>query len=104
MELLAIPLSNLNTIAKWLVISPALSRRERGTKSRFASSTLNTGWGGRDRTYECRNQNPVPYHLATPQETFMLRQNPATDDVASRAPRCHACPEATGLLLPVLAP
>src|SRR3989338_346979 len=25
-----------------------------------------TGWGGRDRTYECRNQNPVPYHLATP--------------------------------------
>src|SRR6266566_4026181 len=25
------------------------------------------GWGGRDRTYECRNQNPVPYHLATPQ-------------------------------------
>ena len=28
---------------------------------------LKTGWGGRDRTYECRNQNPVPYHLATPQ-------------------------------------
>src|SRR3989338_9005268 len=26
-----------------------------------------TGWGGRDRTYECRNQNPMPYHLATPQ-------------------------------------
>ena len=26
-----------------------------------------SGWGGRDRTYECRNQNPVPYHLATPQ-------------------------------------
>ena len=25
------------------------------------------GWGGRDRTYECWNQNPVPYHLATPQ-------------------------------------
>ncbi len=27
------------------------------------------GWGGRDRTYECRNQNPVPYHLATPQRS-----------------------------------
>jgi hypothetical protein len=25
------------------------------------------GWGGRDRTFECWNQNPVPYHLATPQ-------------------------------------
>jgi hypothetical protein len=25
------------------------------------------GWGGRIRTCECRNQNPVPYHLATPQ-------------------------------------
>lgn len=27
-----------------------------------------TGWGGRIRTSECRDQNPVPYHLATPQE------------------------------------
>src|SRR5476649_913721 len=26
------------------------------------------GWGGRDRTFECWNQNPVPYHLATPQQ------------------------------------
>ena len=26
-----------------------------------------TGWGGRDRTSACRNQNPVPYRLATPQ-------------------------------------
>lgn len=25
------------------------------------------GWGGRDRTFECWNQNPVPYRLATPQ-------------------------------------
>src|SRR5215510_9693452 len=24
------------------------------------------GWGARIRTWECRNQNPVPYHLATP--------------------------------------
>lgn len=27
---------------------------------------LKIGRGSRDRTYECRNQNPVPYHLATP--------------------------------------
>jgi hypothetical protein len=25
------------------------------------------GWGGRIRTSGCRNQNPVPYRLATPQ-------------------------------------
>ena len=25
------------------------------------------GWGGRIRTYEWRDQNPLPYHLATPQ-------------------------------------
>ena len=24
------------------------------------------GWGGRIRTSEWRNQNPLPYHLATP--------------------------------------
>src|SRR5580704_3215360 len=28
---------------------------------------MQAGWGGRIRTSECRNQNPVPYHLATPQ-------------------------------------
>ena len=27
------------------------------------------GWGGRIRTCECRYQKPVPYHLATPQQT-----------------------------------
>ena len=26
------------------------------------------GWGGRDRTSEWRNQNPLPYRLATPQQ------------------------------------
>jgi hypothetical protein len=29
--------------------------------------TSKYGWGWRDRTYECRIQNPVPYHLAKPQ-------------------------------------
>lgn len=28
------------------------------------------GWGGRDRTSEWRNQNPLPYHLATPQQAI----------------------------------
>jgi hypothetical protein len=34
-----------------------------------ASEQLRTGfgWGARIRTWEWRNQNPLPYHLATPQ-------------------------------------
>ena len=37
------------------------------------------GWGARDRTWECRNQNPVPYRLATPQyETLPLFFAPNT--------------------------
>src|SRR5437870_2367628 len=28
---------------------------------------LRLGWGARIRTWEWRNQNPLPYHLATPQ-------------------------------------
>src|SRR6185369_414375 len=39
----------------------------RFTWCRAWSLVESVGWGGRDRTYECRNQNPVPYHLATPQ-------------------------------------
>jgi hypothetical protein len=31
------------------------------------NQTRNVGWGGRIRTSEWRNQNPLPYHLATPQ-------------------------------------
>ena len=30
-------------------------------------SFLSHGWGGRTRTHEWRDQNPLPYHLATPQ-------------------------------------
>src|SRR5438445_9790815 len=48
------------------------------------------GWGGRDRTYECRNQNPVPYHLATPQWSF------SADDLIHRVPTFDlASPTAT---------
>src|SRR5690606_6709146 len=34
---------------------------------RSSAPISNTGWGGRIRTYACRIQRPVPYHLATPQ-------------------------------------
>ncbi len=39
-------------------------------KARFARVTFGDGWGGRDRTSACRNQNPVPYRLATPQQAL----------------------------------
>ena len=29
-----------------------------------------SGWGARIRTWEWRNQNPLPYHLATPQQRY----------------------------------
>ncbi len=45
----------------------------RGTSFEF-------GWGTRIRTSECRNQNPVPYRLAIPQQIFtdlpMLTDSP----------------------------
>jgi hypothetical protein len=31
----------------------------------YFSDNLDRGWDGRIRTCECRDQNPVPYHLAT---------------------------------------
>ena len=30
------------------------------------------GWGGRTRTSEWRNQNPLPYHLATPHQAAFV--------------------------------
>src|SRR5207248_5109652 len=37
---------------------------------RWLIQKLGIGWGGRDRTSEWRNQNPLPYRLATPQQAF----------------------------------
>src|SRR5215470_4649919 len=49
-------------------------RFEIGTKSVVRTNlfcllyqSLRLGWGARIRTWEWRNQNPLPYHLATPQ-------------------------------------
>src|SRR5882757_8946586 len=36
-------------------------------KQECSQARVLAGWGGRDRTSEWRNQNPLPYHLATPQ-------------------------------------
>lgn len=34
----------------------------------FSKTCLENGRGGRTRTYAWRDQNPLPYHLATPLE------------------------------------
>ena len=47
-----------------------------GQYETLQSSCLENGWGGRIRTHECRDQNPVPYRLATPQSTHNLSQCP----------------------------
>ena len=33
-----------------------------------------TGWGSKIRTYECWDQNPVPYRLAIPQKNLVSPQ------------------------------
>ncbi len=34
--------------------------------------TLEDGWGARIRTWAWRNQNPLPYRLATPQQSLEM--------------------------------
>ena len=46
------------------------------------------GWGARIRTWEWRNQNPLPYHLATPHRAVGL---PA-------APRAHRPAHHSGVI------
>src|SRR5947199_4155637 len=41
-----------------------------------ARQVSKTGWGGRIRTSEWRDQNPLPYHLATPQHPSLLPSAP----------------------------
>src|SRR3954454_11655168 len=76
---------------------PATPPRRRGEDS--GGDGRGVGWGGRDRTYECRNQNPVPYHLATPQGNtdvgmFRVRQNSKADDVPALERRMQRLPRA----------
>jgi hypothetical protein len=44
-------------------------RRKHVAAAQPRSCCGKNGWGGRIRTSEWRDQNPLPYHLATPQET-----------------------------------
>ena len=60
-------------LVAWRRIPVAVRQVLMVPENRANSLSLN-GWGGRDRTYECRNQNPVPYHLATPQRKPVSRR------------------------------
>ena len=44
------------------------------------------GWGGRIRTSEWRNQNPLPYHLATPQSGLRRGWPTARRNITARPP------------------
>src|SRR5512147_1693840 len=61
---------------------PCISKRAEklsGNRSCLYSelSSLGAGWGGRDRTSEWRNQNPLPYRLATTQQAEQKRADDA---------------------------
>ena len=46
----------------WVIFSDFIKQKAR------RSELFKCGWGTRIRTSECRNQNPVPYRLAIPQQ------------------------------------
>src|SRR5215216_4630429 len=48
---------------------------------------IGSGWGGRDRTSEWRNQNPLPYRLATPQQAEPERAADALREPVRTMPR-----------------
>src|SRR5262249_19417333 len=45
------------------------------TGPQLTGETRLPGWGARIRTWEWRNQNPLPYHLATPQQYRRVAAN-----------------------------
>ena len=55
---------DLNHLADLQALKPMT---EHGRQLRNFSELRRIGWGARIRTWECRYQKPMPYHLATPQ-------------------------------------
>ena len=55
------------TGAKW-----RQNRCRQKSKNNHVINSLHVGWGARTRTWEWRNQNPLPYHLATPHPGGLL--------------------------------
>jgi hypothetical protein len=52
-------------------------------QKRNSPNSRMAGWGGRIRTSEWWNQNPLPYHLATPHQ--IGRNPPGARSIAARA-------------------
>jgi hypothetical protein len=57
-------ISRCPQLAQALVIRKVM--RQTADELKAADCIEKIGWGGRSRTCEWRNQNPLPYHLATP--------------------------------------
>ena len=56
------------------------------------SPAFRTGWGGRVRTSEWRNQNPLPYHLATPHRDRGSMSHGRSDSDHRRSPQHGQAP------------
>ena len=55
------------SIGRFFIPAPTWCRHQLGmTRTALPQCTEKAGWGGRIRTSVWRNQNPLPYHLATP--------------------------------------
>ena len=52
----------------WVIFLRQCDSRTLCDPSQHVWHPVKSGWGGRDRTSEWRNQNPLPYRLATPQQ------------------------------------
>ena len=81
-----------------LPVNTAMLSESNSSRGDIATAQIKNGWGGRIRTSEWRDQNPLPYHLATPQlnQPVTLRQLvpaqpsstfPAKASRSGRAPR-----------------
>ncbi len=74
--------------------NPATSRQNPACRQKSNSCNINyldTGWGGRIRTSAWRNQNPLPYRLATPQKPWPAKRGQAARTIERGAThRNHA--------------
>ena len=52
--------------------------------------SVRLGWGGRNRTYVWRDQNPLPYRLATPQAYIVMGARHAFKARCKRASACQS--------------
>src|SRR3569623_473924 len=67
-------------------------RPSRSEKRLKFSGLQKTGWGAWIRTREWRNQNPLPYHLATPQHGTGVRRGTSQRRRGGRTIAATPCP------------